>query len=475
MALELKNLSRDAENPLEAIQSENRAPQELAVVDGSTPRARQVSSVKDLAVDDADGPIGLNSSDVVSELPRLSFVNNVVQPTRSQLIKKRIHFAAFCWGHFMLGWNDGSAGPLLPRIQEVYQISFVVASLIFVCTCIGFLIGAMSNVYLSEKMKFGKILVLGGLAPLVAYVIQAPALPFPVFILSFALSGGGVALQHAQANGYVATLDHDPSTRLSIFHAAYGLGAFTAPLVATQFAQMRRWSFHYLVSLGVGGINLVLMVLVFKLRSKDECRKEIGLEPTEKGTSDRSAFRQIFALKSVHTMAAFTFMYVGTEWLDRNIHNPTSWRRSGLWIYISSGFFGGLMLGRILLLPLNKLLGLRRVVMLYGVLSIGLEFIIWFTPSLIGNGIAVSITGMLLGPVYPLAISLAGSVIPKWLLTGSIGWIAGFGQAGGAALPFVTGAIADGVGIGSLQPLLVAMMCVMIGLWVLIPKSRRAD
>ncbi|THV01372.1 MFS general substrate transporter [Dendrothele bispora CBS 962.96] len=467
MALELKNLSRDAENPLEAIQSENRAPQELAVVDGSTPRARQVSSVKDLAVDDADGPI-------VSELPRLSFVNNVVQPTRSQLIKKRIHFAAFCWGHFMLGWNDGSAGPLLPRIQEVYQISFVVASLIFVCTCIGFLIGALSNVYLSEKMKFGK----GGLAPLVAYVIQAPALPFPVFILSFALSGGGVALQHAQANGYVATLDHDPSTRLSIFHAAYGLGAFTAPLVATQFAQMRRWSFHYLVSLGVGGINLVLMVLVFKLRSKDECRKEIGLEPTEKGTSDRSAFRQIFALKSVHTMAAFTFMYVGTEvtlggWIvtyiiQRRGGGPDSG-------YISSGFFGGLMLGRILLLPLNKLLGLRRVVMLYGVLSIGLEFIIWFTPSLIGNGIAVSITGMLLGPVYPLAISLAGSVIPKWLLTGSIGWIAGFGQAGGAALPFVTGAIADGVGIGSLQPLLVAMMCVMIGLWVLIPKSRRAD
>jgi len=50
-----------------------------------------------------------------------------------------------------------------------------------------------------------------------------------------------------------------------------------------------------------------------------ECRAEIGLEPSEKGTSDRSVFRQIFALKSVHTMAAFILMYVGTEVSNRQL------------------------------------------------------------------------------------------------------------------------------------------------------------
>ena len=47
----------------------------------------------------------------------------------------------------------------------------------------------------------------------------------------------------------------------------------------------------------------------------------------------------------------------------------------------------------------------------------------------------------------------ASRVLPPWLLTGCIGWIAGFGQAGSAVLPFLTGALAGNVGIKSLQPL----------------------
>ncbi|KAK7438403.1 hypothetical protein VKT23_018016 [Stygiomarasmius scandens] len=458
MAMELKNLSRTSvplENSPEEIQLENR-----------------------VETDGTRSPISVQANDAVQDSSDTASLGMIAPNTKSQIMKKRIHFAVFCWGHLMSGWHDGSAGPLLPRIQEVYQIKFVVASLIFVCACVGFVSGAMANVYLSERMKFGKILLLGGLFPLISFVIQAPALPFPAFVLSYVLTGAGIALQHAQANAYVATLDRDPSARLSIFHAAYGLGAFSAPLAATQFAQMRRWSFHFLVSLGIASVNVVLIALVFRLRSKDECRAEIGLEPSEKGTSDRSVFRQIFALKSVHTMAAFIFMYVGTEvtiggWIVTYIIQLRGGGAdSG---YISSGFFGGLMLGRLALLPLNKLLGLRRVVILYAVLSISLELTIWFVPSLIGNGVAVSIIGVLFGPLYPIAVSVAGTVIPKWLFTGSIGWIAGFGQAGGAALPFITGAMADGVGISSLQPLLVAMMCVMAGTWIIVPKSKKAD
>ena len=47
----------------------------------------------------------------------------------------------------------------------------------------------------------------------------------------------------------------------------------------------------------------------------------------------------------------------------------------------------------------------------------------------------------------------AGRVLPQWLLTGSTGWIAGFGQAGSAAIPFITGVISSKRGISSLEPL----------------------
>ena len=57
-----------------------------------------------------------------------------------------------------------------------------------------------------------------------------------------------------------------------------------------------------------------------------------------------------------------------------------------------------------------------------------LELIVWLVPSLIGDGVAVSIVGVLLGPIYPIVMNESSRILPRWLLTGSIGWIAGFGQ-----------------------------------------------
>lgn len=82
-----------------------------------------------------------------------------------------------------------------------------------------------------------------------------------------------------------------------------------------------------------------------------------------------------------------------------------------------------------------------------------LELVVWLVPSLIGGAVAVAFVGMLLGPIYPIAMNHSGRILPPWLLTGSIGWIAGFGQAGSAFLPFLTGLLASKEGIKSLQPL----------------------
>ena len=107
----------------------------------------------------------------------------------------------------------------------------------------------------------------------------------------------------------------------------------------------------------------------------------------------------------------------------------------------------------------------------------------------------MSFVGVLLGPIYPIVMNHASRVLPPGLLTGSIGWIAGFGQAGSALLPFLTGALASRVGIKSLQPLyvpictmiiyawltwfvprLVSMMGFMVFLWALVPNTpRRVD
>lgn len=56
---------------------------------------------------------------------------------------------------------------------------------------------------------------------------------------------------------------------MGIMHAIYGVGAMCAPLVSTQFARLQRWSFVYLVHIGITFVNAVLEVLAFRFRSQD--------------------------------------------------------------------------------------------------------------------------------------------------------------------------------------------------------------
>ncbi|KAI0298683.1 major facilitator superfamily domain-containing protein [Multifurca ochricompacta] len=306
--------------------------------------------------------------------------------------------------------------------------------------CQGFVTGATSNIKLNDKLGFGKVIALGSAAQMVAFSIKASAPPFPLFVLAFAINGFGASLGDAQANGFVASYKNNAATKMGILHAAYGVGALASPLVATQFAQLHRWSFHYLTSLGVATLNTVFLVCVFKFKTQDECLAEIGQAAEEKEKDSDSQYKEMFKLKALHLLAFFILVYVGVEvtiggWIVTYIiqvrHGGPS---SG---YISAGFFGGLTAGRVFLLWVNK----------------SLELVVWLVPSLIGSAVAVSLVGVLLGPIYPIVMNESGRILPRWLLTGCIGWIAGFGQTGSAALPFMTGAIASKTGIKSLHPL----------------------
>ncbi|KAI0078318.1 MFS general substrate transporter, partial [Panus rudis PR-1116 ss-1] len=390
--------------------------------------------------------------------------------------KSRLHFAALCWCFFLEGWNDGTTGPLLPRIQAYYGIGFATVSLLFVLNCIGFISGAVINVYLNERLGFGKVLVLGSLFQLAAYAMLSPGGPFAIMCAAFGLAGFGISLQNAQANGFVGALKKNTSEKIGLLHASYGLGAFVAPLVATHFSTTRHWSFHYLISAGIAVSNTALLSAVFRFRKQDEVLAEAGQAATESDASQESKYRQILGIRTVHLLSVFALIYVGVEvtlggWIVTFIQEK---RGGGATTgYISSGFFGGLMIGRIALMWLNKKIGERRVMFLYALLAIQLEVTVWVVPSLVENAVAVAAIGLLLGPMYPILMNYCTQILPKWLLTGSVGWIAGFGQAGSAVLPFATGLLASKFGIGSLQPLIVSMMSTLIVIWAFVPRVRR--
>ncbi|KAI0760124.1 MFS general substrate transporter [Fomes fomentarius] len=389
--------------------------------------------------------------------------------------KTWVNFATLCFCVSMNGWNDGTTGPLLPKMQSYYNIGFAVVSLIFVFNTIGFLSGAVANVWLTDRFGFGKVIVFGAMCQLLAYALLAPAGPFPLNCLAFVFIGFGIALQNAHCNGFVASSREHASTKMGLLHASYGFGALVAPLVSTQFAQQKHWSYHYIISAAICLFNTTLLWVVFRGKRQDEIEAESGDLRSDPQAELTNKYKQIFGIREVHILSVFSLIYVGTEvtiggwsvtYIQEKRHGSAN---AG---YISSGFFAGLMLGRILLMWLNRKIGERRALFLYALLAIQLEVTVWVVPSLIENALAVAFVGLLLGPMYPILMNHSTRILPRWLLTGCMGYIAGVGQAGSAVLPFLTGLLASRFGIASLQPFIVSMMSTMIVIWALIPRVR---
>ncbi|KAG8715778.1 hypothetical protein FRC11_000073, partial [Ceratobasidium sp. 423] len=364
--------------------------------------------------------------------------------------------ATCCGCLFMSGWNDAATGPLLPTIQAHYNIGFIIVSMLFVSNCVGYLSAAVINIHLTDRLGLGKITLLGGMLQILAYSMLAPAPPFPVMCISYALNGFGVALHNAQANGFVAELPKNTSAKLGLLHAGYGecAGAFAAPFVATQFAQMPRWSLYYLTSIGLSLINSLAIFFVFKLRRQHEVM-ELPAPQVDTSRNDENAYKAVFSSRAAQLLAIFSWVYVGTEvtvggWIVTFIIEERGGGASSG--YVSSGFFGGLMLRRVALLWINKRIGERRVIYLYSVIAIALQLVIWLVPDIIGNAVAVSFVGLLLGPMFPIIMKVTSELVPKRILTGCIGWIASSGQVGSAVFPFMTGALAQKHGVKVLQP-----------------------
>ncbi|PPQ92297.1 hypothetical protein CVT25_008894 [Psilocybe cyanescens] len=355
---------------------------------------------------------------------------NQIQSTTSRTpktkVQKRnstIQFISLCWCIWLGGWNDGSTGPLLPRLQEHYnvraqvpysggvvysrfiQAGYTIVSLIFVGSCFGFICGAFLNIWLNDRIGIGKILAIGSICQLCGYAIIIPSPPFPLLVCAYYILGFGLSLQ------------------------------------------------------------------VEILRDAGE-EPIVDVDQQQQG----SQYRQIFSLKSVPLFAIFALIYVGVEvtiggWIVTFIiHERGGGSSTG---YISSGFFGGLALGRVSLMWLNKMVGEHRIVILYALIAIAFELTVWFVPSIIENAVAVSLVGLVLGPMFPLLVSHMTHILPRWLLTGCVGLVTGIGVAGSAALPFITGLLASRFGIGSIQPLMISMMSVMLIVWAFVPKAVR--
>ncbi|KAF8309134.1 MFS general substrate transporter, partial [Clavulina sp. PMI_390] len=349
------------------------------------------------------------------------------------LTQNNTYLLALCLSVFLMGWDDGTAGPLIIRMQESYNVGYTIVSLIFVCKCAAATAGATLQ--------------------LIAFAIQSPRPPFPVLAIAYYIDGFGSSIQGAQANALIPLFPTGQHAKMMIVHGMYGVGALISPFIATQFAQMEHWAFMYLASLGVAAVTVFVLLAVFRLRSQASILEDLGAGTKNDGIQTEGILRSqsgkekelqgwdkyyaIMRMPVVHLAALFIFTYAGVEvslgsWsVTYLVKEKGGGPRTG---YVSSGYFGGLTIGRFSLIWLNQFLGERRAIFYYTSACIGLQISVWFAKSLM--------------------VLVLARFVPPSFMGGVVGWIACLAATGSAVFPFIVGAMSSKFGIWVQQPLL---------------------
>lgn len=234
------------------------------------------------------------------------------------------------------------------------------------------------------------------------------------------------------------------------------------------------WSFYYIMA-GTSLLEFVASVAGFWREDGEIFRKNNAR--TEAGQGGGGGSRTTEAMKNriVWTLAIFLFTYMGVEvavggWLVEFMRQERDGANleSGL---VSTGFWLGITVGRLVLGFVNDRLGERVALMFYLGLAIVFELLFWLISQFVVSAVMVALLGFFIGPLFPVAMVVAAKLLPKHLHTAGIGFAAALGGGGAAVLPFVAGLIAQAKGVQTLQPFALSLLVVLTGLWLMLPRK----
>ena len=439
-----------------------------------------------------DKPIPLQTPTLEISRP----VTSHVVETKQRWNRPRINtyrLAATYFAFIVFGMNDGSYGALVPyvchqlsseplhislntdirflKIEADYGLSYTVTSLVFLSPFAGYTFSAFFSDRLHRLGGRRGIAVLAPASKLVAYVVIATHPPYPAVVTILAVAGLGNGLVDAAWNAWIGTLDHT-NQLLGLLHGCYGLGATISPLIATSMitkGHLGWWTFYYIM-IGMVTLEICAGTWAFWKETGLKYRDDNSNADSDEKGKTRLALKQ----KVTWICAIFLLVYVGTEvslggwivtFMIRVRHGQPF--ASGM---TATGFWLGFTVGRVTLGFITPMIGERLAVAIYIICSLGLELLFWLVPQFIVSAVAISLVGFFIGPLFPSALIMAMKLLPQDLHVAAIGFAAAFGGGGAAVLPFAVGAIANARGVQTLQPIVLALLAILLGIWLSLPR-----
>ncbi|KAH6648155.1 major facilitator superfamily domain-containing protein [Truncatella angustata] len=418
----------------------------------------------------SSGVLGDNAED----LPAPSTATDVVQ--RWNYPRSNVPKVAACfWSFVVMGANDAAYGALIHYIEQYYNLTYLIVSLIFLSPFVGYTTSAFMNNWIHYTFGQRGVAMICATCHLIAYLIIALHPPYPVLVISFMIAGYGNGLADAAWNAWIGNMDH-ANEMLGFLHGLYGIGAVISPLVATSMvtkASLPWYSFYY-VMIGLAGLELLTSIAAFWSSNAAAYRASMSHSSESHKGSLRDALTKRPAARVTWLCAIFLLGYVGIEvalggWIVVfmiQVRNGEEFA-SGM---TATGFWLGIAVGRLILGFVTPRIGEKLAISIYLPIVMGLELLFWLVPQFVVSAVAVSLQGFFLGPLFPAAVVAMSKLLPRHLHVGAIGFAAAFGGSGAAVLPFAVGAIAQAKGVQVLQPIILALLGVITILWLGLPK-----
>ncbi|KAL9584869.1 MAG: hypothetical protein Q9212_001866 [Teloschistes hypoglaucus] len=407
--------------------------------------------------------------------PRIDDAVEIMQ-TLSNPPMNKWRLLSACMMCFGNGLNDSAPGALIPYIEKTYSIGYAIVSLIFITNAVGFVSAAPSSQPLLARLGRWKTLVLAQTCMMAGFVMLVCKPPFPVVVLAFLFTGLGQAINLALNNTFCANLANY-STTLGLFHGSYGIGGTLGPLMATGLVSGgSSWSVFYFISIGITVVNMCMAYWAFRTYEIDNSAQHHTLLRTPSGRQTSKSRLLTLALKNKTTVLGsfFIFAYQGAEvsisgWVISFLINYRHGDPSRVG-YVTAGFWAGITIGRFALSHPAHKIGEKRAVIGLVVGAALFQLLVWFVPNVVGEGVAVSIVGLLLGPVYPASTAVFSKLVNRDIQMSSLAIVSAVGSSGGAIAPFFTGLLAQQVGTWVLHPICVGLFAGMIALWCCLPR-----
>lgn len=396
------------------------------------------------------------------------------------------------YNFILLGMSDAVIGALLPyarltpppqkhqqltnaQIEEYYDLTYTVVSLLFLSPFVGYLVAALLNNHIHHRFGQRGVAVLGPLCRLVGFIPMACHPPYPALPVVLLVTGFGNGIEDSAWNAWIGNMQ-SANELLGFLHGAYGLGATIAPLFATAMitkGHLPWYTFFYLMS-GLEALSLLVSTTAFWTATGAVHRATY----TDVGEgASRVTTRTVLRNPITWLLAVFLLGYVGAEvslggWIVTfmlRVRHAGDFE-AGLTVVF---FWLGLTVGRVALGFVTGRVGEKLAITVYLALCVALQLLYWLVPNFVASAVFVAFLGFFLGPLFPAAIVAATKLLPRDYHVSAIGFAAAFGGGGAAVFPFAIGSIAQKKGVQVLQPIVLAMLAFILLVWWFLPGGLR--